>query len=208
LLTNGVLRHIINATINELTATSLNFKTGIIIMGWTYGSDWTSKQEIVDHCIDWGDKFTKLDHAVRGNHLWVLIQYGEGDRKGDVFVALYLLQKDGREWGYKDMDDTCGPYYYDCPLSYIKRTIESGRTPRQTTLEWHEKVKLHHATKAVKRQKTSLLKEGLKIKYQEVIYKLMDKYPGRKGWKVMSLEDNSIYRMTAKQTSESEIITA
>jgi hypothetical protein len=31
-LTNGVLRHIINATINELTATSLNFKTGIIMM--------------------------------------------------------------------------------------------------------------------------------------------------------------------------------
>jgi len=23
-------------------------------------------------------------------------------------------------WGYKDMDESCGPYYFNCPFSYLK----------------------------------------------------------------------------------------
>ena len=53
--------------------------------------------------------------------------------QGEVFVALYLISNSKGEWGYKDLDDSVGPYYFDCPLSYIEKTIKSGRKLNKMT---------------------------------------------------------------------------
>ena len=97
-------------------------------MGWTYGNDWRTKNDIIEHCTQVSKSLTKLDHAVRGNNLWLLLQVNEGERKGDIFVTLMLLQKDDGIYGYKDFDDTSQPYHYNCPIGFIKRTVASGRT--------------------------------------------------------------------------------
>jgi hypothetical protein len=175
-------------------------------MGWTYSWDWTSKQRVINHCIDWGERYTTLSHSVRGKCLWVLLQYNEGEKKGDVFVALYLLAKDEHEWGYKDMDDTVGPCYYDCPLSFIKRTVASGRTLGQSTLDWHEQVKAYHLKQRAKTKQTATFSVGMTIKYAGQLFKLIQKYPGRWGWQAKSLDDGAIYRLMAKQVSKSELV--
>lgn len=175
-------------------------------MGWTYSQNWTSKEAIISHCIDWGDKFTTLEHSVKGGRLWVLLQYNEGDKKGDVFVALYLLQKDGSEWGYKDMDDTCGPYYYDCPISFINRTVDSGRALKSNTTAWHDQVRAYHAKSRERRKNAASMRAGMKILYQSVVFELLEKLPSRRGWRVKSTENNAVYRMMAKQVSASEIV--
>jgi hypothetical protein len=175
-------------------------------MGWTYGWDWTSKQRVIEHCIDWGDRFITLDHSIRGKILYVLLQYNEGERKGDVFVAIYLLSKDGQEWGYKDMDDTVGPCAYDCPLSFIKRTVDSGRVLRQTTIDWHNQIKNYHRKQREKAKKTAAFSGGMKIKYAGEIFRLLEKYPGRLGWRAKSLKDGCVYRLMSKQVSTSELV--
>jgi hypothetical protein len=175
-------------------------------MGWTYSWDWTSKQRIINNCIDWGERYTTLNHSVKGKCLWVLLQYNEGERKGDVFVALYLLSKDGAEWGYKDMDDTVGPCYYNCPLTFVKSTQASGRTLSQSTLEWHEKVNAYHLAQREKAKKTALLSIGMRVKYAGQVYKLLEKYDGRWGWRALSIKDGLTYRLMAKQISKSEVV--
>lgn len=173
-------------------------------MGWTTG--WHSKEQVIEHCLDWGSKFNSLAHTVRGNRLWVLKQYNEGERAGEVFVALYLISNSKGEWGYKDLDDSVGPYYFDCPLSYIEKTIKSGRKLSEWTVEWHEKVRAHHKASKAKRQKAKQLEVGMKIKFAGVIYKLISKYDGRRGWRVESQSDGVTYRMMSKQVRLADIV--
>lgn len=177
-------------------------------MGWTYGYSWRTKKDIVEHCTTLCKTLTKLDHAVRGNNLWVLAQHNEGQRKGDIFVALFRLQKDDGIYGYKEFDDTCHPYQFDCPTGFIKRTIASGRTLSDSTQKWHKKVFTFHATRRENAKKRASLKAGMKVKFQGVVYELLTKYSGKKGWQVRSLIDNAIYRMAAYQVTQSEVITA
>lgn len=45
-----------------------------------------------------------------------------GEREPMVFAAVFLTcgsGPDGTVWGYKDMDETMEPYYYDCPPSIL-----------------------------------------------------------------------------------------
>ena len=57
-------------------------------MGWTYGNDWRTKNDIIEHCTQVSKSLTKLDHAVRGNNLWLLLQVNE-----KKFVVFNLRQK-------------------------------------------------------------------------------------------------------------------
>jgi hypothetical protein len=65
-------------------------------------------------------------HCIRGNCLWKIavvedLVGGEWIEKIRL-IALDLLAKGSRPdegWGYKDMDETMGPYYYSCPISYL-----------------------------------------------------------------------------------------
>lgn len=175
-------------------------------MGWTFSYNWQQKKDIVEHCLDFGENYKVLKHSVKGNHLWVLAQHIKDNKPGVMFIALFLLSKSQGEWGYKDLDDTCGPYYYDCPISYVKAVKESGRELSKTSSEWMEKVEQHHTIVAEKRKKSKALKPGDKVNFQGVIYQLIKKYGGRYGWEVRSMQDHGIYRMKAKQVSASELV--
>ena len=72
------------------------------------------------------------DHAAfekaTGNHvaseLWIgcdLCEYSKSDNG----------------WGFKDMDESMGPSYYNCPLSYLDLTPAINH-------EWRESVRLYH----------------------------------------------------------------
>lgn len=56
-------------------------------------------------------------------------------------------------WGYKDLDEICGPYYYSCPLKYL------DLVPIETyggNDEWRENVRQYHARIAQKRRSRKL----------------------------------------------------
>ena len=126
-------------------------------MGWLYNTRPQSKdsfvQEILDHNFGPSSKFTLLDRSLRGNRLWVLVQ----SHGHDPAIGLFLLQR-GRDgcWGYKDLDESSGPYYYDCPLRWLNQAPEplmrtgshlgSGRT-------WRDFVRDHHAQQAANRKR-------------------------------------------------------
>lgn len=42
-------------------------------------------------------------------------------------------------WGYKDMDESCGPYHYSCPLGYLAMVPVAHEGWRASVRAYHEK---------------------------------------------------------------------
>jgi hypothetical protein len=117
-------------------------------MGSLYG--WSSRKDLIRHLITTevdgsGREFKTLAHTVRGATLWAVQQW----TGSEPFIACYLLKgpvrpsDDPYACGYKDMDESMHPYYYNCPVKYLDMTPE--KCP-----EWREKVRAEAARKGTK----------------------------------------------------------
>lgn len=130
-------------------------------MGWltTYGS--TLKSQIADRSASYETETAKrvcLAKCFKGNImysgvLWSVheVTYKDG-RPSERWISCDLLQyKKDFGWGCKDMDETMGPYYFTCPLKYLKM-VPVDKYPRTTNVEWREEVIKHHAKVKEKRK--------------------------------------------------------
>lgn len=101
---------------------------------------------------------TVLRHCTRGNVLWMLVERDMGDGSGATkYVACYLLQRNREGWGYKPMDETVGPYYFTCPLSYL----DAADPPKnRTAADWRKVVRARAATAKAARAALKSLKMG------------------------------------------------
>jgi len=119
-------------------------------MGWTFGSD--SKDALLAERIKdstSGDKIHKcLAHCYRGGRsggvLWTVWVITNTEAKWvlDSYIGCDLIRRHGNEWGYKDMEESSGPYYYSCPLKYLNMVpMPKGKHAP----EWREKVRAYHA---------------------------------------------------------------
>lgn len=112
-------------------------------MGWLFCYD-SKKALIADRVKTYEDdnmKLVTLAHAIRGNCLWMVKEVtAKKANTTERFIELDLMQKNGSipgcAWGYKDMEEAMGPYYYSCPLSYLDMAPET--CPR-----WREGVREH-----------------------------------------------------------------
>lgn len=67
--------------------------------------------------------FRTLRHCCRGNVLYALHESGK-TAETKKWIGVYLLQRFENGWGYKDMDESMGPNYYLCPVSYLDEADE------------------------------------------------------------------------------------
>ena len=139
-------------------------------MGWTYttkehGSvlDFFKKEFNHD-----GEKtsFRLLDGAVKNIREF----YGVVERVNKLTgaIARYGIvclldwrKEDLYNFGYKDMDETCGPYYYGCPAK-ILALLEDYPPENEESAKWREKCR----EVAAKQAKVKSLKDGFKIKLE------------------------------------------
>lgn len=121
-------------------------------MGWLFSSRWTNKQEMRRHLTE-ENGIKTIKSCWKGNNLWAVQEYtySDGPEAGKTvrFVALYLCRFHKDEGGYKDMDESSGPYYYNCPISYIEMVEAHEREncygPRSYAAEWRESVRKNYA---------------------------------------------------------------
>lgn len=94
-----------------------------------------------------------LDYSVRGNTAYMAIEYIDKDSKEvKRTIVVFLLRKSATEFMYKDMDESMGPYYYDCPLKLMK-LVEGYDPINNNALEWRKAVYEYHASKKAEKQK-------------------------------------------------------
>jgi hypothetical protein len=134
-------------------------------MGWLFTFGNSRKDLITERAENWERtaedgmvvKSTCLAHCYRGGVysgvLWAVWErtFVGGKQPTERWITCDLLRyrkDDG--WGYKDMDESMHPYFYSCPLGYLKMVpIEQFGGH----VEWREGVKHYHAQQAAKRRR-------------------------------------------------------
>jgi len=106
-------------------------------MGWTSIVGFTKEQTIQSCIQDCGNRY--VTHSLRGNHLWVIERTKVNGNNQNVIV-LFLLSSHNKEWSYKDMTEAMHPYYYSCPLKFLKMAPVLNQ-------DWRNKVEEYHARK-------------------------------------------------------------
>jgi len=120
-------------------------------MGWSYG--WTTKKAMTESIMrPWETADCKVQFIAqcwRGN-AWSGVHWAVCERtytNGEVkrTVVCVLMQCSGGQWGYKDMSEDMGPYYYSCPLGYL--ALAQPEPTEGYAKEWRDKVRAYHAAK-------------------------------------------------------------
>src|SRR5574343_1028282 len=105
-------------------------------MGWTSG--YGSIKQIQNEFLKLDGHLEIIDHKSTcfGQHLWIAYKYKD---KPESFIVLIKIEKfEDNTWGYKDMDESCHPYIYDCPLELLNKTTGINNT---YSINWRNAVK-------------------------------------------------------------------
>jgi len=97
-----------------------------------------------------------LAHSIRGTILWTVWEVttkATGERHRFIGCDILYRDKEYDGWGYKDLCESMGPYYYTCPLKYL------DLVPEVADASWREEVRAHHE----KARRRRALIRGLKI---------------------------------------------
>jgi hypothetical protein len=139
-------------------------------MGWYYPHGLNRKELIAQRVEDWerdtGEmlvKSTCLKHCYRGGVfsgvLWsvwerTFTKDGKEVQPSQRWIQCDLLHCYQGEWGYKPLEESMGPYYSSCPLSYLDLVPldRYGGNP-----EWREAVIEHHRRQAEKRKSRAII---------------------------------------------------
>ena len=135
-------------------------------MGWTYPNGATRQSLIEDRIKSWERdingitvKATCLASCFRGGRfsgiLWAVWEQTfekdgtqvEAERR---WITCDMIGCHSKEWGYKDMSEACGPFYYSCPLKYLD-LVPLDRYGGNSS--WRQQVREHHARQREKRQR-------------------------------------------------------
>jgi len=191
-------------------------------MGWLFCAE--TKEELVNRLVrteeneNW--RIQVIAHSVAGSQLWMVEEYtakvqidaedwfkGRAAEPGDTFriIGLALLSKNGGHsaeycWGYKSMDETVHPFYYSCPLKFLKMVPEACP-------EWRVKVRKWHADKRDRKHaKWKLWSCGDVVKAGESgkLYVIVSPEYSRGtvqrqlGWVVRRARDGEMFRLTGR----------
>ena len=109
-------------------------------MGWLYWNTWIASRRDIDNIFRneiVSKNYEVLKSCCRGYTWWVA---AIRDKKtGDVWagIAKYHWNPMTHEFGYKWMDETYGPYFYNYPKSYFKLLTP---TPSMFANQWRREV--------------------------------------------------------------------
>ena len=134
-------------------------------MGWTWTNATTTRNGKIDRKAEcdrlMNDEMFRLEKSImigstyygavtriakRENDQIVLLPESEQYTFGVVYLTSTNI-KDYYNFGYKDMDESCGPCYYDCPKSILNLL---SPTDNKYALEWRRKCYEKAAEKETK----------------------------------------------------------
>lgn len=101
-------------------------------MGWLCGvADYDSVKQYAEYELKGSKEFKLLERSIYGKEVYSLY---ENTISGVRFIMVDLITHSDGEWCIKSMDETCGPYYYNCP-EYI---LVQSTSMQPTAIEWRE----------------------------------------------------------------------
>jgi len=118
-------------------------------MGWLYQPGQT-REGLIRMLIEPYDGPKALHEPIagclRGNVLWSVVQVTAKEDLGWIgagevgrFIRCDLLDGSPEGWGYKEMCESMGPYYYTCPLEYLRMVPVADIDWRKKVFDYHGK---------------------------------------------------------------------
>lgn len=81
----------------------------------------------------------------KGTHEGGVYYAAVRSQEGQVGGVVFLVRKDGaREYAVKPMEESVGPYYYDCPISVFDKLDPLPDDAFDNAREWREQVQAFH----------------------------------------------------------------
>lgn len=111
-------------------------------MGWLFTNGATKQDVIAELTRSYVTNRGKADiiaYTVIDNVIWKVIDHSD-TQSGDClrYIACDLLESSDSGWGYKSLDESVHPLYYNCPLEYL------DMVPDVMCEDWREGVRLYH----------------------------------------------------------------
>lgn len=142
-------------------------------MGWTFIhsiSLYRSKREYIDrNCCTWDGADTKgevVKSAMVGSTYYAAVRRtNKGTGQGYVFGVVVLTRSaprdpDGYTFGYKDMDESMGPCYYDCPAGILDLL---DPTEQEYALNWRQKCRDQKVATAEGRRRAPKIGDRIRL---------------------------------------------
>lgn len=171
-------------------------------MGWLYQDDASfDRRALLAHLRSphrLGSGVELIRSSAVGNHHWYVYRVHDTGRIG---IGLDLMKPGGRDcgWGYKSLDESAGPYYYDCPLGYLEVAPEPT-SPHAA--EWRRKVRQHHSMKAARPKPAA----GMVVRIGNCTLRLTDPAGPRRGWNAVDVHCATRYRVPAAMLAKAEVV--
>ena len=162
-------------------------------MGWSFAMQDTGRKAHIESITNqrhFSNGYIPVTFRVVGNHVWQLVQRPDGTK----YITLDLIAKErGGGWGYKSLDEDCGPYFFDCPLTLI-RQADPPATPNATA--WRIKVREYADRERRLKREMSTLKPGSVIVTVQNQYTLLEDLV-RSGWRAKD-SGGAYWRLTRR----------
>jgi len=129
-------------------------------MGTLVHSDIRSRKEMIEYLTkrDTSDGYEVLDHSANGNILYMLIRHPKGYRFIGVSKMSGPSASDRSQgdfgWGHKDLDESVGPNFYDCPERILSQSDVEDRHG------WREQCRQVRRKKAATKEWAKTLQPG------------------------------------------------
>lgn len=168
-------------------------------MGWT--SARISKDAAIAEILEPfttsanGNRVTVRKHTVNGSEMWHIQDVR--DPSGVLlrsYIVCTIFECSGGETAWKTMDESMGPCYYKCPLSYFAEVPDPGGY----ATEWREKVRSIQAQKSATAARSKTLQPGQIITLPEAFkpcrFRLDIKI--KSSWRVTATDTGRAYKLT------------
>lgn len=133
-------------------------------MGWTIPHSTNSRDQLVEWILSEQNNpghCEIIDHSRRGNVLYTVFWHIP---KQCRFIVVFLLEgptpaarrAGDFSWGYRDMDESTGPYVYDCP----ERLLSQSDLQDDQAVEWRERCRRQRRERVMQRKLASECRAG------------------------------------------------
>ena len=139
-----------------------------------------------------GQTSTCLRHCARGNVLWTVWEIILPNSEIHKYIGCDLMQcQKGCGWGYKDMCEADGPYYWSCPVSYLEMVPVRNE-------DWRQEVMRRDALKQMPLAAGDLvILKGFTIPQLALVEKKGRSWLGTYGGRIYSLPPRYLSRITS-----------
>lgn len=167
-------------------------------MGWSFDYHDVGRKAFIERITSqahFSAAYKLLESRVVGNHVWHLLEH-----EGRKSIALDLIAKQrGGGWGEKGMDETWGPYHYDCPLSLLDKADPPAN---DNAAAWRQKVRDYHEAKRNRPKPVA----GLVVELCQHQYRLLEPHWKRGNWVAERVSDGERFRLSPRYLNQSKVI--